>query len=46
MYYKDFVEDYGGDYWNDLEELILEFDSFRCFDYFYQFDSNYWGSFV
>ncbi|KAG5374627.1 hypothetical protein IGI04_039223 [Brassica rapa subsp. trilocularis] len=45
-HHKDPVEDYGGDYWNDLEELTPELDSSRCLDHSYQFDSNHWGSFA
>lgn len=43
---KDPVEDYGGDYCNDLEELIPEIDSCRWLDHSYQFDNNHWGSFA
>ena len=45
-HHKDPVEDYGGDYCNDLEELTPELDSSRWLDHYYQFDSNHWGSFA
>ncbi|KAF3611894.1 hypothetical protein DY000_02044216 [Brassica cretica] len=45
-HHKDPVEDYGGDYCNDLEELTPELDSSRWLDHSYQFDSNHWGSFA
>lgn len=43
---KNHVEDYGGDYCNDLEELIPEFDSTSWFGHSYQFDHFHCGSFA
>lgn len=44
---KNHVEDYGGDYCNDLEELIPEFDSTSWFGHYsYQFDHFDCGSFA
>ncbi|CAH2039174.1 unnamed protein product [Thlaspi arvense] len=46
---KNIVEDYGGDYCNDLEDLLPEVHTTNWLDhsqYSHQFDHFHWGSFT